>query len=116
MAAQRVAAQQHHVDQQHQRPHADAEFAVEPQGLPHVVRQEHQKQERDVEEVAMDVLNDQREVALAQILLARLAHGAVGRVGPEGFVVGAAIVVAGDAEAAREYQDDHRHGHEARQK
>ncbi len=70
--------------------------------------------QREVEEVAMDVLNDQREVALAQIFLARLAHRAVGRIGPEGFVVRAAIVIASDAEAARHPQDQHRHRDEAR--
>src|SRR5579862_3186472 len=63
----------------------------------------------------MDVLNDQRKVALTQILLARLAHRAVGRIGPEGFVIRAPIVITSEPEPAREDQDDHRHGHEARQ-
>ena len=57
----------------------------------------------------MDVLKDQREVALAQIVLARLAHGAIGRIGPERFVISAAIVVAGEAEAARRPQNQQRH-------
>ena len=115
MAAERVAAEQHHVHQQHQRADADAEAVVEPQRLPHVVRQKHHEQQREIQEVAMDVLQDQREVALAPVVLARLADGAVGRIGPEGFVVGAAIVIAGEAEAAGKRQDEHGRGDEARQ-
>ena len=42
-----------------------------------------------------------------QIGLARLADGAGGRIGPERLVVGAAIVIAGEAEAAGRPQDQH---------
>src|ERR1700733_13826227 len=46
---------------EHQRAHADAEVAVEPERLPHIVRQQHDEDHRQVEKIAMDVLDDQRE-------------------------------------------------------
>src|ERR1700689_697876 len=55
----------------------------------------------------MDVLHDQREGTLAQIFLARLAHGTGWRIGPEGFIVGAAVVVAGEAESAGGPENEH---------
>ena len=58
------------------------------------------KMTREVQEVAVDVLEDQRERALAAVALARLADGAGRRIGPERLVVGAAVVIAGEAEAA----------------
>jgi hypothetical protein len=54
----------------------------------------------DVEKVAVYVLEDQREAALTEVLLARLADRAGRGVGPECLVVCASIVVAGDAKAA----------------
>src|SRR5688572_20320646 len=56
----------------------------------------------------MDVLEDERERILAQVLLARLADGAGRRVGPERLVVGAAVVVAREAEPAWRPQDQQR--------
>ena len=56
----------------------------------------------------MDVLEDERKRLLAEVLLARLADGAGRRIGPERLVVGAAIVVAGEAEAARRPEDQER--------
>ena len=72
------------------------------------------KDQREIQKVAMDVLKDQRERALAEIVLARLADGAGGRVGPERFVVCAAIVVAGEAESAGRPEDQHGAGDEDR--
>src|SRR5438552_3745009 len=80
----------------------------EPHRLPHVVRQEAEERQREVEEIAVRVLEDQRKRALAEVAGARLADGAVGRVGPEGFVIGAAVVVAGKPEAARRPENKER--------
>ena len=62
----------------------------------------------------MKVLEDQREAALAEIAFARLADGAGGRVGPEGFVVCAAVVVAGEAEEAG-YPENEERGREGQE-
>ena len=73
----------------------------EPHRLPHVVGEHEEEDDREIEEVAVDVLDDERERVLAEIALARLADGARRRIRPERLVVGAAIVVTGEPEAAR---------------
>ena len=64
--------------------------------------------DRDVQEIAVDVLDDEREPALAEVLLARLADGASGRIRPERLVVGAAVVVAGEPEPDRSPENQRR--------
>jgi hypothetical protein len=54
----------------------------------------------------MDVLEDEREVALAEVAVARFADGAADGIEPEGFVIGAAVVVAGEAEKAWNPEDE----------
>src|SRR5580704_17111648 len=58
----------------------------------------------------MDVLKDQRKGFFAPVRLARLAEGAGRRVGPERLVIGAAIVITGEAESSGGPQDQHRGG------
>jgi len=71
VAPERIAAQQHHVRRQYQGAQADAEVrraarVGEPERVPHVARQNHQKQDGDIEEIAVDVLHDEREIPLAE--------------------------------------------------
>ena len=73
-----------------------------------VVRQDQRDQHRGVPEVAVDVLQDQREPRLARVGAVRLRDRARGRREPEGPVVGLAVVVAAHPEAQREDQDDQR--------
>ena len=73
----------------------------EPHGHPRVVGQQADEQNRDVEEVAMDVLDDEREPAFAEVLLPGFTHGAPGRVGPERLVVCPSVVIAGESEPDR---------------
>src|SRR5438552_17452195 len=112
MAAQRVASEQDQVGRQDQRPHADAETALEPHRLPHIVREDGQEEQRRVEEVAVHVLQDERQRGLAAVALARLADRAGVRVGPERFVVRAAVVVAGEAESTRRTEYEYGRGGE----
>ena len=56
----------------------------------------------------MEILHDQRKTSLAEIGLARLADGAGGRVGPERLIVGAAIVVTGEAKQAGDPENQQR--------
>ena len=75
----------------------------------HRVEGEHQPdQDGGVPEVAVDVLEDQREPGLAGVGLVRLRDPARRRREPERPVVGLAVVVAGHPEAQREDQDDQR--------
>src|SRR5579884_3742436 len=110
MAAEGVTAQQDDVQGQHQCADAEAEVPLvggvagsidleEPRRLEGIPRQEKDEGNGDVQEIAMDVLNEQRAEAFAPVALARLTNSAVGRIGPERLVVGTAIVVASHAEA-----------------
>src|SRR5215213_6095216 len=105
MAAESVAAQQHHVERQHERADPDTELlsastVIEPQRLPHVVREEEQKQHGDVQEIAVDVLHDQWKGSLPEVARSWLADRTVRRISPERLVVGPAIVVAGKPKQA----------------
>jgi len=84
------------------------EAVLPPHRVPGIFRQEKDENHRDIHEVTMDILNNQRERSFAEILLARLAHGAVWRVHPPRFVVSAPIVVAGNSKAAGSPQDQKR--------
>src|SRR5579863_10113341 len=105
MTAERVSAEQNDVGEQNQSPNPDPEMSVEPAGVPDVVGKDHEEDQGQIEEIAVDVLQDQRKRALAAILLARLTYRAGRRVSPEGLVVRAAVVVTGDAKASRRPQD-----------
>src|SRR5438045_7768142 len=60
---------QNHVQRENERAHADAELrpaarSVEARGEEDVVREDEEKDHRDVEEIAVNVLQDERECAL----------------------------------------------------
>ena len=69
--------------------------------------QEEQRDERQVQEVPVEVLEDEREARLHRVLAMdrRLADGAARRVGEVEAVVGLPVVVAGGPEAERDPQD-----------
>ncbi len=114
MAAERVAAKEDDVGRQDERTETNAEAdgpgrrIGEPQRQPHVIGEDDDEEQRQIEKVPVDVLEDQRERALAEIRLARLADGARRRIGPERLVVRPAVVIAGEAEAAGRPQDQQR--------
>jgi hypothetical protein len=58
MAPEGVAAQQHDVRQQHQRAKSYPKLAVEPQRIPHVTRQKHQKQQGQIQKIPVNILDD----------------------------------------------------------
>ena len=111
MAAERIPAEQDDVEEHHQSPDADAEMNVlryrilEPERLVNIGGEQDDEEKRDVHEVAMDVLQDEGEPTLAPVALARLADRAGGRISPERFVVGPAVVIAGEAKPARRPED-----------
>ncbi len=108
MASQGVAPQQNHVDDEHEAPHADAEVPVEPKTSPRVGSEDDEEGQSDVKEITMKILQGQREGVLAAEALARLTHRAGGRVRPEGFVIGAAVVIAGQAKTTGRPKDQNR--------
>src|SRR5437016_14254958 len=101
MAAENIAAQQDDIGGEHDSSQPDSETPVEPERLPHVVDQKPPDYVREAEEVAVKILQDQRPGPLPEIGLARLRDRAGGWIRPERCVVGAAIVIAGQAKEAR---------------
>ena len=74
-----------------------------------------QENQREIQKIAVNVLDDEGEGTLAEIFFARFADGARRRVGPERFVVCAAIVVTSEAESAGRPEDEHGAGDRDRQ-
>src|SRR3954465_4269402 len=114
MAAEGIAAEQNDVEGENDRSEADAEVFVtgipieEPHRPIRVAGENHQKDEREIKEVAVDVLDYERKISLAAVAVAGLADGAVRRVRPEAFVVRSPIVVAGEPESGGKRQDQQR--------
>src|SRR6185503_13058209 len=70
--------------------------------------EDREHQDREVQSVAVDVLDHPREARLAAVLRTRVRHGARRRGPEERAVVRAAVVVAGDAERERRTDDEER--------
>ena len=71
MAAERVAAEEHRVDSEDNRPDTDAKGRLtrnvgEPHRLPDVVAQDEQEEDGEVKKIAMDVLQDERKRLLTE--------------------------------------------------
>src|ERR1043166_2483702 len=113
VAGERVQRQQHDVDQQDQRAHADAEVpmryvAVIPkkEGANGVIPEEAKEDHGGVKKIAMDILQDEGETGLAAIIaMRRLSHGAGRRVEKECAIVGLSVVIAGRTETERKNQN-----------
>src|SRR5260370_25790365 len=103
VTAQGVAAQQDGVRSEDERANADADRdrvcggVGEPEGTPHIVGEETEENQSDVQEVAMHVLQDQGERVFAAVVRPGLADGAGWRVRPERLVVSAPVGIAGEA-------------------
>src|SRR5579862_6520124 len=71
VAAERVAGDQDDVDRQDQRADADAEVAVHEEAVDRVLGEDHDEREREVERVAVQVLEDEQRGLAAVLLLAQ---------------------------------------------
>ena len=91
-----------HVRDHDHRPEADPEVTIEVEREDRIPPEEREHDDREVERVAVDVLEDEREPRLAAVFRARVRDRAGRRRPEERAVVGAAVVVAGDAEQQRE--------------
>src|SRR4051794_23696646 len=107
VAAEREGGQADHVPEQDERAEPDAEAAVEEERAPRVVPEEPEHDDRQVQEVPVHVLEDQRERGLAAVPLApRAGDGAPGRREEERAVVGLAVVVTGESKPERHPRDE----------
>src|SRR5262245_40953816 len=71
-----VHRQQRRVDEEYERADGDAEVPRRPERFPDVVPEEAEHDQRDVQQIAMEVLQDERECRLAPVLAPRLSDGA----------------------------------------
>src|SRR5688572_6116775 len=111
VATERIASKQPEVCCQHQgtEPYAEPNFSrrriCEPQGFPDIPGEHKQEQQSEVKKVSMNVLQNQWKGTFAPIVLARFSDCARRGIGPEGPVVGPAIVVTGETESSRSPQN-----------
>src|SRR5437588_11580076 len=106
MARQQIEREQNNVSQKDQRAHTDEEMAFKPEGANGVIPEEAEEDDRPVEEVAVNILQDEREFCLAAVIpVGAFAHRTGRRIEKECPVISFAIVVAGYAEAQRKCQD-----------
>src|SRR5947209_16944222 len=100
VATKSVAAEQVDVHDQDQRSNTNAEAAIKPKCFPNVVSEDDDEEQRDVHEIPVNILHDQRERPFPEIRFARLAYRAGRWVRPESFVVGASIIITGQPKTA----------------
>src|SRR5438045_6299275 len=104
LAAKCLAAKQNNIDCQNDGSEAKAKTFFsrnrigKPKRLPNIVAEQADESDRDEKKIAMDVLKDERERFFTQIGFAGLCNRTGGRVGPEGFIVRPAIIIAGETE------------------
>ena len=70
MAGKCVAGQQRRIQRQHQRADRDPEMSLRPESAPDVVPEKNEHDERNVQQVAMQILQQQRERRFTGILAA----------------------------------------------
>src|SRR5829696_7569292 len=104
VARQRVEGQEHGIDEQDHGPEADPPAVGEVEGAQRVPGQDDRERQGQVEEVAVDVLQDQGEAGLAGVAGPGVGDGAGRWRPPERPVVRLAVVVAGQPEPERERQ------------
>ena len=105
VARRRVEPQQRGVDHEHEGAHAHADPPVTGQAEGHdgVDGEDDVEDQGQDEEVAVQVLQDEREPRLAGVAAVAVGHRARRRRLPEAPVVGLAVVVAGEPEPDREW-------------
>src|SRR5262245_18026018 len=108
VTTKRVASEKDHVDRHHDSSDTNTKTISELRRDDRVVAENHDEQQREVEKVSMDVLEDQRKLSLAAIIVSRLTDRTCRRIRPKCFVVRAAIVITGEPKSARSPKDQKR--------
>src|ERR1700694_2751806 len=116
MTGECVAGEQRGVHREDQRADGNTERSSRPERSPDVVPEKKENQQREVQQVAMQILENQWECCLAAILSApSFSDGAAGRMERKGAVVRLAVVVAGQTKSARRPEDQDRRREPLRQ-
>src|SRR6266478_1174223 len=109
VAGKSVKRKKEDIDRQDDRANPDAEMAVEEERTNGVVPKKNDEQNREIEKIAMDILQDKGKRGLAAILAAREFANRAGRgIKKESSVIGFAIVVARSTKAERPGEDQER--------
>src|SRR5215467_10146198 len=107
MAGERVKRKQRYVQCENKRTNADSELAVEEKRTKGVVPEKTEKKNRQIEEIAMDILENERKGSFAAILaIRRFADCAGGRIEKKRAIVGFAVVITGCAKTQRPKQNE----------
>src|SRR5689334_3690080 len=106
MASEGEAAQQRGIGGQHQAADSNMEAVRKEKALDGVMPEKDQEEHREIHEVPVQVLEDEREFRLSTIILvAPLVYGASRRIEKEGPIVGLSIVIAREAKASGRPED-----------
>src|SRR5882724_7252252 len=77
--------------------------------------QQNDENQRQVEEVAMDVLENKRERPFTPVRLPGLAHRARRWIAPKSFVISSPVVITGETKTARRPQNEHSRRNKSRE-
>src|ERR1700733_14549243 len=101
MTPEYVSGQEYDIHDQNEAPDPDSKSLWKKESPQRVVDQKAPDNVREPQKVAMKVLHNERKGSFPQITLPGLTHRTCRRIGPERFVIRAAVVVAGQTEQAR---------------
>src|ERR1700722_3909322 len=87
IARQRVRRQQDDVDEQHERADAHPKFSVPPERVVRVFPQKCEKNDREIERVAMQILQNERKLCFTAVRAFRLTNGTRRRIGEKRAIV-----------------------------
>src|ERR1700744_5887370 len=73
----------------------------EPKRTPGVVKQYQNKDQREIQKIAVNILQDKRKRGFAWIPDAGFTNGARGPISPERFIIRAPIIITGEPKAGR---------------
>src|SRR5208282_1362587 len=109
VARKRVEREQNHIRSQNQSADSNPKMAVEIEGLDSVMPEKQDEHDREVKEIAMNVLQDKGKPGLALILaFGRLADRASRRIEKKSPVIRFSVVVAGGTKTERPGEDQQR--------
>jgi hypothetical protein len=110
VAGEQIQGQQNDVDQEDDGSEPNVKVALIPESFNCVLPQKDKEDDRSIEKIAVQVLQDEWKLCLAPILLPPgwLTHGAARRIGEKCTIVGFAVVIAGHAESQGEGKDQER--------
>src|ERR1700677_2354426 len=113
MTAERVPGEQDHIDDENERADrdtkvGDAVVVFKPEAVKRVAAEDEDEDKREIEEITMGVLQDERQILLAEVTLARFADRTGDRIQPERLIISAAVIITGEAESGGNPHDQNR--------